>query len=234
MDSKKNVIIVGESNSLKSRIIIEYFLYDLAIGKYNLTVACHGPSSGIFVDYIKKNNIDLCFVSSDLTIAEFPFLSEMNKDVCFVLAGWPYIVKKDFINNFPSRVINCHGSYLPDYKGSRAYMHYWANIEDYYGVSIHYVSESLDEGRLIKQVKIKQFIEENPVMIHRRMAEFTGLILDSSLELVFSGYEGVVQEGVGRYFQKISKDEFYSVRKHNEKSDVNNKIQTPHSEIIGN
>lgn len=228
MESNKHVIIVGESNSLKSKLITECFITDEVTKKYKITAACNGSHAGVFVNYVKENCINFCFVGSDLSKSAFSDVINMKDSVCFVLTGWPYIVGKDFICDFSSRVINCHGSYLPDYKGSRAYMHYWANIEDYYGVTIHYVNEGVDEGNIIKQVKVKQFIEETPVIIHRRMAELTGFILDSSLDMVFSSYEGTVQESAGRYFKKTTSDVFNALREHNENCDMNERIKTPH------
>lgn len=223
----KLIIVVAESNSLKGQIVLEYFLNNTRYNNNMINAAYYGEESGFFVDLIKQLKISSFSIPKNLDPADFTKYTDSFNDVCIVLLGWPYIVEPKFLSEFPNRVINCHGSYLPDYKGSRAYMHYWANIESHYGASIHYVSEKIDEGKIIKKVKVKQFIEESPVIIHRRIAELTGLLLDSAIELVFSNYSGISQESGGRYFKKIPQEEFIAIRKYNEATALNKRITTP-------
>lgn len=231
MNNNNLVILVAESQSLKGKIVLEYFLHNSNLNRNGLKVAYYGDESGDFIDLVQSMNIECFKTSWDLDPIDFLRNSKGFTDVCIVLIGWPYIVKANFLSEFKNRVINCHGSYLPDYKGSRAYMHYWANIHDYYGASIHYVSEKIDEGNIIKRIKVKQFPEESPIIIHRRIAELTGLILGSAIQAVFTNYLGQPQEKGGRYFKKILKEEFIQIREYNESKEKKNRITTPYKYI---
>src|SRR5690606_11508107 len=94
-----------------------------------------------------------------------------------ISAGWPLKIPSSFVNMFKYTPINCHGSVLPDYRGSRAYMHYWANCEDYYGATIHYMNDKFDDGNIIVQGQLKLFAEETPEIIHRRSAELCAYLI---------------------------------------------------------
>ena len=57
------------------------------------------------------------------------------------------------INNGPI-YINSHPSYLPQYKGKNAIKDAIKNNEKYIGVTLHYMSEKVDSGKIIYQDKI--------------------------------------------------------------------------------
>ncbi len=71
-----------------------------------------------------------------------------------VLAGWMRIVTPKLINAFPERIINLHPSLLPKYKGLRAIERALASGDEYTGVTVHYVNEELDSGKIIIQDKV--------------------------------------------------------------------------------
>ena len=71
-----------------------------------------------------------------------------------VLAGWMRIVTPKLINAFPDRIINLHPSMLPKYKGLHAIERALESGEEYTGVSVHYVNEELDGGKVILQEEV--------------------------------------------------------------------------------
>lgn len=80
------------------------------------------------------------------------------------LAGYMKILSSVFIEHFydtnlqQSRIINIHPSLLPQFKGKDAYEQaYQANVKES-GVSIHFVDQGVDTGKLIFQ---KSFTRSN-------------------------------------------------------------------------
>ena len=68
-----------------------------------------------------------------------------------VMAGWMRIVTKKFCEAFPGRIINLHPSLLPKYKGLHAVEQAMKAGEKETGCSVHFVTEQLDSGAVIKQ-----------------------------------------------------------------------------------
>ena len=71
-----------------------------------------------------------------------------------VLAGWMRIVSPKLINEFPNRIINLHPSLLPKYKGLHAVEQALENGDSVTGVTVHYVNEELDGGKIILQEEV--------------------------------------------------------------------------------
>ncbi len=68
-----------------------------------------------------------------------------------VMAGWMRVVSKKFVESFPGRIINLHPSLLPKYKGLHAIEQAIKAGESETGCSVHFVTEELDSGAVIKQ-----------------------------------------------------------------------------------
>ena len=71
-----------------------------------------------------------------------------------VLAGWMRIVSPNLINEFPNRIINLHPSLLPKYKGLHAVEQALESGDNVTGVTVHYVNEELDGGKIILQEEV--------------------------------------------------------------------------------
>jgi formyltetrahydrofolate-dependent phosphoribosylglycinamide formyltransferase len=68
-----------------------------------------------------------------------------------VMAGWMRIVSKKFVDAYPGQIINLHPSLLPKYKGLNAIEQAIEAGEDETGATVHWVTEELDSGAVIKQ-----------------------------------------------------------------------------------
>ena len=68
-----------------------------------------------------------------------------------VMAGWMRIVSKKFIDAYPGQIITLHPSLLPKYKGLNAVEQALKSGDSETGCSVHFVTEYLDSGAVIKQ-----------------------------------------------------------------------------------
>ena len=68
-----------------------------------------------------------------------------------VMAGWMRVVSKKFCEAFEGRLINLHPSLLPKYKGLNAVEQALKSGDVETGCSVHFVTDQLDSGAVIKQ-----------------------------------------------------------------------------------
>jgi len=224
----KRIAILGSANALKPRIIIETLVkMNLLLDKE--LVLFTEKDSGICVDFCKEQDIKtIIFSNTKLNDTSSIQLAKEQEADFLISAGWPYKIPLSFLQLFKYTPINCHGSVLPDYRGSRAYMHYWANCEEYYGATIHYMNEKFDDGNIIIQGRLKSFPEETPTILHRRTAELCGYLIPTAVLLIESGYKGKHVDGLKRYFMKLSPEEFKQYREYNEAHPISERKLTPH------
>lgn len=81
-------------------------------------------------------------------------IQPLNPDY-IVLAGYMRLFTAKFVNTFNTnrqyRIINIHPSLLPCFKGAHAYHDAWDACVPESGISIHYVTEAMDEGPILSQ-----------------------------------------------------------------------------------
>jgi phosphoribosylglycinamide formyltransferase-1 len=82
-----------------------------------------------------------------------------------VLAGYMHLLTPAFLRRFPERVVNVHPSLLPEFPGAHAIEDALAAGVATTGVSVHYVDEGLDTGRLIAQKEVP--IEPRETLVER-------------------------------------------------------------------
>ena len=96
----------------------------------------------------ERLDINSCYTKDeDEIIALF---DAYNVDL-IVMAGWMRIVSKKFCEAFAGRLINLHPSLLPKYKGLNAVEQALKSGDTETGCSVHFVTEELDSGTIIKQ-----------------------------------------------------------------------------------
>jgi len=84
-----------------------------------------------------------------------------------ILAGFLWLIPQDILTAFPGKIINIHPALLPKYGGKGMYgmkVHeaVIAAGEPESGITIHFVDENYDEGRIIFQAKCIVSQEETP------------------------------------------------------------------------
>jgi formyltetrahydrofolate deformylase len=61
------------------------------------------------------------------------------------------VLSGEFIDRFPSRIINIHHSFLPAFMGGRPYHQAQSRGVKLVGATAHYATTDLDEGPIIEQ-----------------------------------------------------------------------------------
>lgn len=117
------------------------------------------------------------------------YLKEYEIDM-IVLAGFMNILSKDFIKEYPKRIINVHPSLIPSFCGKGMYglrvheaaLAYGVKVS---GATVHYVNEIADGGEIIfqKAIKIKEDDTAESLQL-RIMNEAEWILLPKAVQLV--------------------------------------------------
>ncbi|KXO15811.1 phosphoribosylglycinamide formyltransferase [Peptoniphilus sp. GNH] len=119
---------------------------------------CDNPKAKV-IERAKKRNINV-FTLNPKDYAskedyEKEFLDHLVDVDYIFLAGYMRILSPYFLENFSGKVINIHPSLLPLYKGKDSIKRAYEAGEEYIGVSIHFVNEEVDGGKIIIQDKLR-------------------------------------------------------------------------------
>lgn len=71
-----------------------------------------------------------------------------------ILAGFMRLLKKPLLNAYPNRIVNIHPSYLPAFPGKDGIKDAFEAGVSETGVTVFYVDEGVDTGKIIDQEKI--------------------------------------------------------------------------------
>ena len=80
-----------------------------------------------------------------------------------VVSGYPKRIPKGIIHSARIAAINIHQSLLPAYRGRHPLNWAIINGETLTGVTLHYLNERFDDGKIIKQESVK--IEKNDTIM---------------------------------------------------------------------
>lgn len=87
-----------------------------------------------------------------------------------VLAGFMRILTPGFVQHYHGRILNIHPSLLPDYRGTNTHQRVLDAGESEHGVSVHFVTEELDGGPVIRQAVVPIEAGDTPDSLAQKVA----------------------------------------------------------------
>lgn len=111
---------------------------------------------------------------------EIALLKKDNIDT-IVLARYAQIFTKQFVNQFPNRIINIHHSFLPAFIGSNPYNQAYERGVKIIGATSHYVTKSLDAGPIIEQNTTQISHRDSVEDLKRKGQELEKVVLSQAL-----------------------------------------------------
>ena len=85
------------------------------------------------------------------------------------LAGYMRLLSPDFVRAWEGRILNIHPSLLPDYKGLDTHRRALLGGEIWAGCSVHVVTDSLDDGPVLAQAKVRIRERDTPETLAERV-----------------------------------------------------------------
>ena len=162
----KRIAILASGAGTNAENIVRHF----QSGK-KATVAlilCNNPKAGVLrraekfsVPYVVFNK--QTFYETDVIETR---LKELRIDL-IVLAGFLWLLPAKFVEAFQGKIINIHPALLPKYGGKgfygmKVHQAVLKNGDKKSGITIHYVNEEFDDGRIIAQFECDVNEDDTP------------------------------------------------------------------------
>jgi phosphoribosylglycinamide formyltransferase-1 len=122
-------------------------------------ILTNNPTAGV-IERAQRLNIPLVIFNKKVfsKTDKIVEMLQLQRIDWVILAGFLWLVPTNLIKAFENRMINIHPALLPKYGGKGMWGHHVheavvANKEVETGITIHYVNENYDEGKIIFQAK---------------------------------------------------------------------------------
>ena len=130
---------------------------------YGLKRASKEQINNHFLDHSRFNS------RKDFERGLIEILEQYNPDL-IVLAGFMRILSDLFVNKYMGRLINIHPSLLPKHKGLNTHEKVIKEKDEFHGVTVHFVDNTLDGGPICAQSSFRvetQDINELQEEVHK-------------------------------------------------------------------
>jgi phosphoribosylglycinamide formyltransferase-1 len=173
--SKKRIAIFASGNGTNAMNLIRFF--EGATHAEVAFVLTNRPDAAVVqkakaakVEAIVVSNAD---VESGAALVE---ICQNNKIDLIVLAGFLRKIPQPLIAAYPNRIVNIHPALLPKYGGKGMFGDHVHRAvleagDEQSGISIHFVNEQFDEGKLIAQFSCPVYKEDTVETLRQRVQE---------------------------------------------------------------
>tara|TARA_Y100000814_G_scaffold168504_1_gene123154 strand:+ start:402 stop:986 length:585 start_codon:yes stop_codon:yes gene_type:complete len=173
-DKKVSILIFASGNGSNAENIITYF-QNKGID-INWMVITNNSNAGVIQRSIKMGIPFLIFDKKDFYENMFLKKISLINPKLIILAGFLLKISENLIKKFNNKIINIHPSLLPKYGGKGMYgmnVHNEVirNREAESGISIHYVNNQYDEGKIIFQKSTKIIYPSNAENLSKKIHE---------------------------------------------------------------
>jgi formyltetrahydrofolate-dependent phosphoribosylglycinamide formyltransferase len=154
----RRLAIFASGTGSNAQKIIDYFKNKEKGIRVEL-IACNNPNAGV-LQIASKENIPVLIIEKEKFFHGDEYIKELKEKQIdlIVLAGFMWKLPAALIKAYPNKIINIHPALLPKYGGKGLYGNFvheavLANKEKESGITIHYVDEIYDHGKVIFQAK---------------------------------------------------------------------------------
>lgn len=116
------------------------------------------------------------------------------------------------------KIFNIHYSQLPYYKGRHPT--YWATVcgEKEIGITLHLITDKIDEGEIIGQEKIPYYLWMNETMLFDKLTEKIPVLLDYCIKYIENKKNTIIN--VKGYYYPIVSEREYTINLENDSFEV--------------
>ena len=193
----KNVVVLG-----KGKLAIQICDWFLNNPDYNLIYVVPVSPSPTWTEslpnWCMSRNIN--WVQS----GDYKHLPDFEIDLAFS-CFYDKIIKKDFINKC-GRILNLHNSPLPHYRGVSPINWALKDGRNEHGITIHEITEGIDDGPIVGQVKYSIYPEQEEVIDVYKKALNYGLTLFLETMPILDKIEAREQSGEVIYHDSSDND----------------------------
>jgi len=170
----KKIAIFSSGEGTNAQRVIDYFKEsDVKIA----LVICNNPSANV-LKRAERNGIPSLLINREMFYYGDSVLKKLqdSKIDLIILAGFLWKIPDNILRAFPNKIVNIHPALLPKFGGKGMY---GQNVhkavvearEKESGITIHYVNEHYDEGKIILQKKCDIGIDDTPEMLAQKVLQ---------------------------------------------------------------
>jgi phosphoribosylglycinamide formyltransferase-1 len=182
----KKIAIFASGSGSNAENIINHF----AENKYVSVelILTNNPTAGVIERGNRLNVPTLIFNKKLFAKSDKIVEILINQEIDWlILAGFLWLVPPNLVQAFPNRIINVHPALLPKYGGKGMWGHHVheavvANREKETGITIHYVNDKYDEGKVIFQAKCALSDLDSPEKVASKIHELEFLYFPKVIE----------------------------------------------------
>ena len=120
-----------------------------------------GVATGVFErgDYASREE-------RDTAMADWLLARDVDLVVC---AGYMHLLRPEFLDRFPGRVVNTHSAPLPEFPGAHPIEDVLAAGVPETAATVHYVDEGVDSGTVIASVRVPVHADDTVATLKARV-----------------------------------------------------------------
>lgn len=171
---KKKIAIFASGNGTNAENIIRTFAGGNRIEV--TSVVCNVRDAGVMTKAASLNVPTIYISNQELRENPEELIAELERQGVnlIVLAGFMRKIPSAIVDAFPDAIINIHPSLLPKYGGKGMWGHHVHEVvvaakETESGVTVHYVNNIMDGGRIIMQQKVDLQENETPETLEEKI-----------------------------------------------------------------
>jgi len=168
----KKIAVFASGAGTNAARIIDYFLHHSTI--HITLIVCNKPDAGV-LKIASQKNIPSLIIEKERFFRGDAYIKELKEIDFIVLAGFLWKIPVTLIKAFPNSIINIHPALLPKYGGKGMYGQFVHqavidNREKESGITIHYVDEVYDSGKMIFQAACPVLESDSAHSLAQRVA----------------------------------------------------------------
>lgn len=183
----KNIAILASGNGTNAENLIRFF-QNSSVAEVRLVLS--NRQQAYVLERARQFHIPCSYVPKEAWVegtSVLAILQEYHIDY-IVLAGFLAFVPSVVLQAYPDKIVNIHPSLLPKFGGKGMYGNHVheaviRDCETESGITIHYVNEQYDEGKVIAQYRCPVFPDDTPadltVRVHALEYKYYPLVIES-------------------------------------------------------
>ncbi len=188
--SSTRIAIFASGAGTNAQKIIDHFKNNSSV--IVELVVCNKKNAGV-LQIAQKENIPFIIIEKEKFINGDEYVQMLkDKKIDFlILAGFLWKLPVGLIKAFPGKIINIHPALLPKFGGKGMFgMHVHEAVihakEKESGISVHYVDELYDHGKIIFQAKCLVNENETPESLADKIHELEHNNFAKTIELIIN------------------------------------------------
>ena len=144
------VLVSGEGTNLQALIDEGLPVAGVISSKPGVPALARAAKAGIETAVFDLDDFD---TREDRDAAMADWLQQRDVDLV-VCAGFMWLLRDNFLERFPNRVLNTHAAYLPEFPGARPIADALEAGVKETGATVHLVDSGIDSGPILAQERV--------------------------------------------------------------------------------